>query len=277
VDCYEVLEHVSSVVDDCLDDKLLEEFKNHTRLCVKCKNLFELELLTKKFAKSKLKSFKVPGYLSEKIITQVNNHNKDSISVKKKQNRIINFPRNLFIVTSGLAAVMLVFLLFSVKPQHSHHAPIDNNIIHQAYNNYDAVIEGTIIPTFETTDHRLLGDYFNKTTDHKINVPPLKRCSLTGGTVTEYSGKKIIHILYKNAECIIHCSLIDLNDFNNDKILTMDEGAMDSLKKNGWYFANDYKCCSVILWLKDNTLCTASAELDKDKLFAYLTESESPW
>ena len=79
-----MLEQVSSVVDNCLDDKLLEEFKNHTRLCVKCKNAFELELLTKKFAQSKLKPFQAPGYLSEKIVTKVINHNTDSVSVKKK-------------------------------------------------------------------------------------------------------------------------------------------------------------------------------------------------
>jgi hypothetical protein len=277
VDCYEVLEQVSSVVDNCLDDKLLEEFKNHTRLCVKCKNAFELELLTKKFAQSKLKHFQAPGYLSEKIVTQVINHNTDSVSVKKKQNRIINFPRNLFIGTSVLAASILVFLLFSVKAHHTHHSPIDNNIIHQAYNNYDAATEGKIVPAFETNDPRLLGDYFKKTVDHEVNVPSLKGCSLTGGMITEYSGKKIFHMLYKNAECLIHCSLVDINALDSDKILTLPEGAMDSLKKNGWYFANEHKCCSVILWLKDKTLCTASAELSKDKLFAYLNESESPW
>lgn len=275
MECYDVLELVSSVVDDRLEARLLEEFKIHTGVCDICRNVYELELLTKKFAHSTLKSYPAPGYLSEKIVSQIINSSTNKQVEKKKTNWIINFPKHLFMGTTVVAAAILVIILLSGSPHHLHTSPNDNNIIHQAYNNFDAVKQGKIIPAFKTDDRSVLADYFKTSVDQPVDIPSLNECLLKGGAVTEYSGKKLLHLFYNHGECIIHCTLVDLNIIQNDTTFVLPEGTLDTIKKNGWYFADGHKCCSVILWVKNNTLFTATAELDRNQLFAYLNESES--
>lgn len=275
MECYDVLELVSSVVDDRLEARLLEEFKIHTGVCDICRNVYELELLTKKFAHSTLKSYPAPGYLSEKIVSQIINSSANKQVEKKKTNWIINFPKHLFIGTTVVAAAILVIIILSGSPHHLHTSPNDNNIIHQAYNNYDAVMQGKMIPAFKTDDHSMLANYFKTSVDQPVDVPSLNECLLKGGAITEYSGKKLLHLFYNRGECIIHCTLVDLNIIQNETTFVLPEGALDSIKKNGWYFADGHKCCSVILWVKNNTLIAAAAALDRNQLFAYLNESES--
>jgi hypothetical protein len=277
VDCYEALDHVSSAVDNCLDEKIVKEFKTHTGVCSKCRNIYELEALTKRFAQSRLKPMPAPGYLNSRITSQILTAGLSGFSGQKKNNRIINVPKYIFTATSLVAASILVVILFSVREFHLHTSPIDNNIIHQAYNTYDSVVEGRIIPAFETDCPIKLGSYFKNISNSAVTVPKLKGCSIVGGRVAEYSGKRIFHVFYKTAECVIHCSLVDFDLNHNHEALVLPDDAIDSLKKNGWYFANEHKCCSVIVWLKDNRLCTATAELQKEKLFAYLNDGEQQW
>lgn len=275
MECYEVLEHVSSVVDDRLEARLLEEFKIHTGVCDICRNIYELELLTKKFAHSTLKSYPVPGYLSEKIVSQIISSTTNNQVEKKKPNWVINFPKHLFIATSVVAAAILIIILLSESSYHLHTFPNDNNIIHQAYNNFDAVVQGKMIPAFKTDDCSVLANYFKTSVNQPVDIPILSECLLKGGAVTEYSGKKLLHLFYNRGECIIHCTLMDLNIIQNETTFVLPEGALDSIKKNGWYFADGHKCCSVILWVKNKTLITVTAELDRNQLFAFLNESES--
>jgi hypothetical protein len=273
MNCDEFSEYVGSVIDHRLDETRLNEFNNHTLSCQSCKNIYELDLFTKEFIKTRLKRFTAPNYLSERIIDLIKKHETSGYPKTAKGSWLINFPRHIFVSMASIAAAILVFIIFSSKVPDVRSRAGGNDIISQAYSNYDAVLQGRIIPVFKTDDNHRLAEYFEKNFRCSVNVPVLKGCPLTGGTVTEDAGKKLASFFYQHGNCIIQVSQYkyDVAVQNQDIEIPLD--AKKCLVNNTWYYANEQKN-SFILWSRNKRLYIAAAQLEKNDLLEHLAGVE---
>jgi len=273
VDCNEVLELISSAVDERLEKDTLKNFYQHTNVCKICRNVFELESITKKFIQTRVQPIRTPDYLADRLISQIKNsaESRSSYKINSILSLILQW-RKWYVAIPAIAAIGLYFIIFSPPAHHYHTSPVDNNIIHQIYNNYDAVVDGKIKPTLTTDDPSVLENYLKENVNYNVNIPKLRDCVLVGGTVSQFDEEKLSHIIYKHGDCIIYFSLIDFRVVVGNRSITLPQKAIDELVRTGWYYADDHKCCSVILWLKDSTLYIAAAEMEKDKLMAYAKE-----
>ncbi|MDP2209097.1 MAG: hypothetical protein Q8K98_10045, partial [Bacteroidota bacterium] len=160
---------------------------------------------------------------------------------------------------------------------HSHTSPHDNNFIHLVYNNFDAVQKGEMASFIQANNPHELEIQISNLDSQQVKIPQLKDCALLGGCVTAEKGQQVTHSIYKKENCIIYCLQINFDSIKNNPNLTLPSHVLETIKETGWYVADMHKCCSVILWVKDNNLFAAAAEMDKNNLMAYLTDTESKW
>lgn len=262
MNCSEVLEHISSVVDNRLGGKELEEFNRHTKICKRCKDEYSLERMTKNFLQSSLRPFPPPPYLEHRVLAHINNNLKSGNIFAS----VFGLITKRWYLTVGLTtAVILLFVLTQEPSSHSHISPQDNNFIHLVYNNFNAVQKGEMAPFTQANNL------------HGFEFPKMKDCSLLGNCVTTEKGQQVTHSIYKKENCIIYCLQINFDSIKNNPNLTLPSHVFEKLKETGQYVADMHKCCSVILWVKDNNLFAAAAEMDKNDLMAHLTDTESQW
>lgn len=258
------MEHLCSVVDCRLSGKELEEFNQHTEICKRCKDEYDLERVTKKFLQSNLRPIPSPPYLEHSVLAHIDS-NINSGNIFAGLASFFGFITRRWYITVGLStAVILIFVLTQNQSSHSHNSPNDNNFIHLVYNNFDAVQKGEMAS-------------FTQTHNHQVKIPQLKDCSLVGGCVTAEKGQQVTHSVYKMENCIIYCLQINFDSIKTNPNLTLPSYVFEQLKETGRYVSDMHKCCSVILWVKDNNLFAAAAEMDKNNLMAYLTDSETQW
>ncbi len=263
MNCIEVMEHVSSMVDNRLSGTELDEFNRHLKLCKRCQNEYKLEKVTKIFLQSSLRPYPPPPYLEQKVLTYINNN----LNSKNFFAGIVTFIRLMvkrWYLTAGFAgAVILIFILIQGPSSHSHDSPRDNNLIHLIYNNYDAVIKGR------------MASFIQANNNYGLAIPKLNDCSLVGGCVTSEKGQQVTHTIYQKENCIIYYLQINFDSIKNNPNLTLPSHVFEEIKETGMYIADMNKCCSVILKVKENTLVAVAAEMDKTNLLAYLNDTES--
>lgn len=278
MDCREVKEHISSAVDNRLEGRIKSDFDTHITLCSLCRNEFELERLTKRFVQKTLLRSRPSPELSARIISRL-----ESPAVEETQpaaggwlTRLWSVPRVKPAFAVGVLAV-LAFLLFVSLPlnvRHLHTSPNDNNVIHQSFNNYDAVIAGTLKPEIASNDYAEVKSYFTQRVNYNVRVPRMDKCKLMGGLVSNYQGKDLAHVVYKYDDQVVYLYQVDMATALEGKTLTIPANAMDELLKTGWYVETPHPNCSLVMWVIDNTLCTAVADIDKSQLIAYLSYSD---
>ncbi len=269
MNCKEFVELISSAVDERLEKETLKNFYQHTNVCKICRNVFELEKLTKNFIKTRIQSLQTPDYLKSRLISQIKSSDMSRSPIQ--------LWRNWYFAIPAIAAIIIYLIISSPTSHHYHTCPNDNNIIHQAFNNFDAVIDGKIKPAFVTNNLSDLESFFKERVNYTVKIPKLRNCVLVGGTVSQFDEEKLSHVIFRHDDCIIYFSMADFRVVGGNKSLTLPQNAIDELINTGWYYADDHECCSVILCLKDGTLCIAAAEMKKNKLMAYLTDPELQW
>lgn len=264
MNCSEVMEQLCSVVDCRLGGKELEEFKKHTEVCKRCKDEYDLERITKKFLQSSLRPIPPPPYLEHRVLNRIDS-NINSVNLFARITSFFGFITKRWYITIGFTtAIILIFVLTQNPSSHSHNSPNDNNLIHLVYNNFDALQKGEMAS-------------FTQTKNPQLKIPNLKDCSLVGGCVTAEKGQQVTHSVYKHENCIIYCLQINFDSIKNNPQLTLPSHVFAELKESGRYVADMHECCSVILWVKDNNLFAAAAEMDKNNLMTYLIDTETQW
>ncbi len=262
MNCSEVLEHISSVVDNRLGGKELDEFYQHAKICRRCKDEYDLERVTKIFLQSSLHPFPPPLYLEHRLLTLI----KTTTNSGNIFSSVFELLIKRWYFTVGLTTALILIFVWTQKPSsHSHTSPQDNNFIHFVYNNFDAVQKGETAQFTEDNNANGFG------------IGQLKDCSLIGTCNANYKGQQVTHSIYKKENCTIYCLQINFDSIKNNPNLTLPSQVLDKLKETGRYVADMHKCCSVILWVKDNNLFAAAAEMDINNLMAFLTDAEAQW
>lgn len=274
MDCHEVKEHISAAVDNRLESDLKNAFEEHIAQCTSCRNEFELERLTKKYIQGTLVRAAAPTAVSRSILSDLGSA-AETETTPSWISRLWSQPRLKPAFALGIIAIlaMVLFVSLPLNTRHLHTSPNDNDIVHQSLNNFDAVVAGTLKPQVASSDPAKVKSFFAKTVNYEVEVPHIKKCKLIGGFISSYQGKPLAHLVYKHDNQVVYLYQVDMQTVLEGTSLTLPANAKEELLRTGWYVQSPQPKCSLVMWLIDNTLCTAVADMDKTELIASLSYS----
>lgn len=276
--CQEIQELVSPAVDKRLDPETRRLFDVHIGTCATCRNLFEIERMTKKLIQLRLKFQTTPAAVSGRVLSR--------LSELAGQDPELGEPRlpswisralppgrfrTAFAVSLIALAALVLFVSLPFNAHHLHTSPADNDVVHQSLNNFDAVVAGTLKPEVASNNHAEVSSFFARRVNYTVNVPRMKSCILIGGLVSSYGGKPLAHVVYRHDGEVIYLYEVDVRTVLEGKTLVISSKAKEELLRNGWYIQSEHPKCSVVMWMVDSTLCTAVADIDKGELIAFLS------
>jgi anti-sigma factor (TIGR02949 family) len=275
MDCSDVQDYLGAVVDGEIDRNILSSINRHVQVCAGCRNELELERITKHLVKTHVPRVGASRALAANIMAQVARTTPEEQPSRPWYDALTNLLtwRTTFAV-SGALAVLVLLTLFSTKSHHSHAQPVDDNVIHQVYNNFDGVLDGKLVPTVSSADPSTVKAFFGSRVNFTVSVPRLKRCALLGGIFSEYKHTCLAHVVYKHGDKLIYVYQTRFKSVMDSGCLQLPAEAKRDLQQTGWYFENHAPDCSLVLWVVDSTLCCAIADIDKEQLLACLRDAE---
>jgi hypothetical protein len=180
------------------------------------------------------------------------------------------------VALGGVGAILLLLLYTTPggSHHHNHTAPNDADVVHQTYNNFDAVLNGHIQPEIVTDDPRKISAFFSPMVDFKVHFPPMRSYKLVGALCSQYDGKCIAQLVYRSGEDVVYLYEVDLKTAMGDgRGAKISPAAVEELRQSGQYVENHLPNCSLAMWIVDSTLCCAVADINKDVLLASLAVS----
>ena len=265
MNCKEIVELISSAVDNQIDEKQKLILTEHLAVCPKCKKEYEFELTTKRLISSFYPSFEVSEELREKISYCIR-RNCDVVNTQST-------PKKRFTYWYLIVPVILLIIIVIISFRSRHNHPIElaeNNLIKVIYKHFDEILDGDREIAVKTSDPNILQASFKRHIGIDIEIPHLQNCALIGGWVSGEFGQKLIHMLYKDEDKIIYYSQLNFNDFVNGSQLYLDADIIKKLKETGIYIHKEFECCSVVFRLCENQLCIIAAEMDTNTLLSHL-------
>ena len=278
MNCKQVLEHISSAVDNVLEQGTRKDFDAHIKECVVCRTEFELESLTKRVLQRNVTHQPIPPDLAAKLTGQISAY---GATVANPEGfswiwRWLTFPQWKPALALGIAGIAGWFLFTSLplNSRHLHTSPNDNNIIHESFNNFDALLNGTLQPQVASNDPSVLRNFFAQTVSYEVNVPQMDECKLIGGMLSVCNGHKAAHVVYQHGRDVIYLYQVDFQEVLAGTVCILSPQAKEELLRTGWYVIADHPKCTLAMWVKGNTLCTAVADIEKNELIAYLSYAD---
>jgi len=277
VKCTEAIELLPAAVDGQIGGDLLAKLNHHLGECHPCLHEFELERLTKHVVRKYSRpSQSPPSHLRTRILNEVQRERTASSNPDARTISWRRFPRVGMVALGGVGAILL--LLLYVTPirsnRHTHNKPNDADVVHQTYNNFDAVLNGHIQPEIVSDDPQKIAAFFSPMIDFTVKFPPMRSYKLVGALCSDYDGKCIAQLVYRKGEDVVYVYEVDLKTaMGNGQGAKISPEIVTQIKKSGWYVENKSPDCSLAMWIVDSTLCCAVADINKDVLLASLAVS----
>lgn len=273
--CQEALEFLSAAADGELEENVEAQFRTHLSGCSRCTLEYDLERATKFLVSRRVKHQPAPQELRQRIVDLLDRQSSGGFW-KTFAGRLIPGTTGwkVGLAFTGAVAVFAVFLVLRpVQTHHSHASPVDGNVIHQTYNNYDRVLNGTFVPQIASDDPAVVNKYFTSKVNFHVTIPRAQNYKLEGGVCSHYRQMNLAHLVYTNDRDVIYIYQTRLCDALNGGALDVPPEVMRQVAATGWYFENHKPDCSLAVWVEDSTLCCAIADVERDQLVAFLTGS----
>ena len=270
--CSEAVEAIPAAIDGQIGSDALSRLQSHLKECATCGAEFELERMTKSVVRKFSRSHAAPAHLVSRIRDAIRRHRAEAGARNVQTRRV----RGGTLLAIGLSGAVLLFLTL-VTPfriqKHSHTQPADGNIIHQTYNNFDAVLNGSMQPAILSSDPSIVKAFFRPKVDFDVKFPVMKNFQLIGGICSDFHGKCIAQLLYKNADDVIYVYEVNLGTVTrHENGFEMSQEAMSGIERTGWYEESHGSNCALAARLIDSTVCCAVADINKDVLFASMVD-----
>jgi mycothiol system anti-sigma-R factor len=275
VNCNEFQDLITAEIDGELAEEFKSPLQEHLKKCANCWGEYELELSTKAFLRRRLKRAETPAPLRQQITAELAAMAPEPpFGEWLGQLFARRSSRAMLAIGSALAVILIILLITPPKPHHPHTQPDDANIIHQAFNNFDGVLDGKITPQVSSDDPAVVRSYFASRVNFNVNCPRHKRFQLMGGTCSHYKDEPVAHVVYKKGGDLIYLYETNFRCVSHGVKLNLPQEALSQLQATGWYIENPKPECTLVVWLVDSTVCCAIADMSKDNLLAFLKEGE---
>jgi anti-sigma factor RsiW len=275
VNCPEFQELITAEADSELNAENQILLRRHLEACAACRTELMLERATKDILRTLLGFRPAPEALRGTIEAML--AREDSAGRHWWHfGRTPGSRRGLFLTIGGVvaASACIILLVIPVHHRHSHAQPADGDMIHQTYNNFDNILQGTMLPQVVSDNHQTLRDFLRDRVGFRVAIPRLRGCVLVGGSSTTYGNEPVVHLMYKHGGDVVYLYEADIKAVLNGRVLYLPPEAREQLLKNRWYAENHAPDCSLIVWMAESAVCSAVADIDREELFTTIHESQ---
>ena len=268
--CNEVSELMSAGVDGELDQHRLSTVTEHINECRSCRTEYELERMTKNIVQRVVTPAKAPTSLEASIRQALVSQQQPGAAHRGFLARLFQRPARTTVFAFGIAGLGLLLLMIMPARSHRSHAqPIDANIVHQTYNNFDRVLNSSFATDVQNSDPTILTASLSKCRCN-LHVPILKECRFVKGIHSLYQNDHIAEFVFARNDEPVYVYEAKLQDVLHGDNPRIDPAVLKELMQTGWYFENHQPDCSLILRLVDSTVYCSVADMSKDQLLALL-------
>lgn len=272
MNCQEVLECMTAGVDGTLAAEVLPQFRQHIAECPRCRFEYEFEIATKSVVRHRLPRVAAPPELRNEISRAIAHEQSSPSFFQTIRDFLIRPTRQmLFAFGTGLAIIAVLFFYNPKKIHHTHTQPVDGNMIHQTYNDFDSVLDGKLVPQIASSDPAVVGTFLEPSVNFHVAFLPMKHCALIGGHSGHYCKHHLAYLFYHIDDNIVYILQTRCSDVLQGGDLNLPENVLQQLKTTGWYSENPKPDCSLVIWVKDSLICCAVSDIPKEQLMASLT------
>ena len=281
VNCREFSHCITPAVDDRLSGKDQALFQEHARLCPSCRHDYEEERSLAALIRARLHPARVPDSVLASILAcTLESDVHRGPSPARAFTDFLRRPRATPVVAFVLSFAAIVYIL-------SRHAPppdgvesagslSGSDVVRQSASNYEAVLKGEIVPQVVSDRPEYVRAYFKGKTGFPVFIPAMKECTLVGGTVNEYHGMRLAHVVYKHGLQFIYLYQACRESVMKGDTLHLSREAKNDLDRTGWHRCIAPGGAAVVLWVSGRTLCAAVAPMDGGHLMAHIAEADVP-
>ena len=273
MECKNIAEQITAAVDHALSENEQQLVDAHLSQCPRCKQQFDVELLTRNFVRQRCKRLRAPGHVMQQIT--------ERLAVEGAQRVRQSWWRDVVAsmyfkpAIAFAAACIAIIVLFNNPDRPSGVIEASglpaNDIIKQSLVNYAAVASGEIKPQFVSDRLENLQAFFDGKTEFPVVLPKMHGCKLVGGVLNEFLGDKLAHLVYNHHDsAVVYIYETCWEKVQNGSPMHLAADIQEELKTNGWYIATQPDGYTLAMWTDGRTLCSAVARLNKETLLACL-------
>jgi hypothetical protein len=287
VNCPEFHERITAAVDSRLDSGEMAAFLEHASRCLPCRQSFVDERSIVAFVHQRVPRVCAPPDVVARIARRLREDAGASPSLLARAWRARLLRPAVGFALACAAILVIVVRLSPVSPTLSTSAAgygsgSENDIIGQSVRNYHAVLKGDIVPQLVSEIPESLRAFFAARRDFAVFIPVMKECTLVGGSMDEYKGTPLAHLVYKHGDQTIYLFQACRETVHRGKMLRLPDDAWTALDRSGWYCGSTDEGDGVVVWVKEATICTAVARMPGEHLMAHLAAADgmgeaSPW
>ncbi len=289
--------YIDGQINDPDTDKKVKTFIEENDVVFK---KYRTELLTRNLFRSRLASAELPSATVLKVNISINSLIKSasenqsyaagdssgdqySHSFFEYLKKLISAPVVIrkVAVPRYAFAVVLIFLLLGagllMKKGATELNPFisagsEKSVIVQAMKNFHKVLSGDIKPEVKSNDADHVKSFVKNKANFDAYVPSISDYELLGVVCNEYNGQKIAHLVYSSGNEIIYIYETEVNSIHC-KQLELPEPVHYDILRDKYYMCDqvDEDECTMIVWYKDNVLCTSVSTMPKQKMYTSFT------
>jgi hypothetical protein len=275
VDCKEAQQLAGDAIDRSLPNGLAKEFEAHLEKCKPCRNEIALEKVSKQVVRQNVELVQTPRSVQSVVLSTLRLEYGQQETRKEPWLSGWNRLRVAVPAVAGGLVALLFFLAVSSKTDPSYRMTAhtaSNDIIHLSFENFALLQAGKMRPAMVTFVPESVGDYLQKSNlQFDVQVPRLDDCDWCGGSVSECSGVKQAHLLFKMGNELIYVFEVSDDDALYGTRVSLPLAAKRALTQSGWYTDPDHPNCNVVLWKTDEAVCVAVSTMKKGQLLALLS------
>ena len=285
--------YIDGQINDPDTDKKVKTFIEENDVVFK---KYRTELLTRNLFRSRLASAELPSATVSKVNISINSLIKTasgnqsyaageeySHSFFEYLKKLISAPvviRKMAVPRYAFAVVLIILLVGAgllMKKGTTELNPFitagsEKSVMVQAMKNFHKVLSGDIKPEVESNDVNHVKSFVKNKANFDAYVPSISDYELVGVVCNEYNGQKIAHLVYASGNEIIYIYETEVNSIHC-KQLELPEPVHYDILRDKYYMCDqvDEDDCTMIVWYKDNVLCTSVSTMPKQKMYASFT------
>ena len=279
MNCIEILEYISAVVDGQSDSKTREEFDGHIARCPSCRNDLELHLMAKRIISGKLPHTQTPGHLRASILHQLPS---DAIAqgiggraVHAFFEKLHAWPRMKLALVLGVVVVVTVFgvtVFTHREPELSASKESTADMTDLAVQHYSSYLRGAVKLQLVSSSRDEVRTFFKDKVSFDVYVPMIRNAQLVGGVLCEHEGTKFLNLVYRLNDKIVYFYTGCSKEMSAGGKIGLSAKAQSDLKQSGWHFDTSRGNCSVAVWQEKDGLCSVVADMKKEEILALLKD-----
>ncbi len=280
VTCREFTQSITPAVDGRLSGKDQTLFQEHAKLCPSCRHDYEEERSLAALIRARLRPARVPDNVLSSILALTRDGGiPPAYTPARPFAEFLRRPRTAPVVAFIFSFAAIVYVLSRYAPAGTVESAgfvSGGDIVRQSASNYEAMLKGEIVPQVVSDRPEYVRAYFQGKTGFPVFIPAMKECTLVGGSVNDYRGMRLAHVLYRHGLQFIYLYQVCRESVMKGDLLHLSREARSDLDRTGRHCCTAPDGAAIVLWVRGQTICAAVAPMNSDHLMAHLAEADVP-